>query len=116
MPVNFDYQKQSFGALKINKNTKELISNRIKIDADLKELDNLISSQMNNKFDVCIFNRKDSKYLSGYVNTKNGKREICEESDMGGYFSPLNFIKSLCRQADYQNQSSKISKNFNFLK
>ena len=116
MQVNNNYQSQSFTSLKINKSAMEHITKRLKSDAELKELENIVASQVNNKFDVVIFNRKDSKYLTGYIGGAKKPKELFEESDMGLFSSPLNFIKSLCRQATYQNESSKISKDFSFLK
>lgn len=116
MLINNNYQNQSFGSLKIGKSTMELITKRLKSDAELKELETLFAGQMKNKHDVFIFNHKDSKFLSGRIGTSKGSKEIYEESDLGIFSSPLNFIKSLCRQATYQSESDKFAKNFSFLK
>ena len=94
----------------------ELITKRLKNDAELRELEKLVAENTNNKFDVFIFNHKDSKYLSGYVVDPKKSKELFEEGDTGIYSSPLNFIKNLCRQATYQNESSKLSKDFSFTK
>ena len=72
--------------------------------------------QMKIKPDVFIFNHKDSKFLSGRISSSTGAKEVFEESDFGIFSSPLNFIKNLSLQATYQSESSKLSKDFSFLK